>query len=50
MFNYEPVFRNLVFGFGQFFVWADSAFTSTSVEFANGRRFESPSLPGVKDG
>lgn len=50
MFDYEPVFRNFVFGFGQFFVRADSAFTSTSVEFANGRRFESSSLSGVKGG
>jgi len=49
VFDNKPVFRNLIFGFGEFFVRADSAFTSTSVELANGRRFESSSLSGVRD-
>src|SRR5208282_4888647 len=34
MFDHEPVFCDVVFRFREFFVWADTSFTATAVEFS----------------
>jgi hypothetical protein len=48
VFDHKPVLGDLVFCFREFFVRANFAFTSTSVEFADCRSFESSSLSGVR--
>ena len=45
MFNHKPIFCDIVFCFGEFFIGTDSSFTSTAVEFTVCRSFECPPSP-----
>jgi hypothetical protein len=47
VFYHEPVFCDVVFCFGEFFVWAHASFSSTAVKFTIRGCLECPSFPDI---